>query len=262
MNEDQLWELLKENVASAGVKTPESFSKIESFIHHNVEVTKKPISEALRVAINTKPTDLMLKVTDWYARSQEASNQQSQLTDASRYSGANSRPPEDTRLDGLPQWNEKHPLWKNAWWNMRSGNYQKGTGLAYYINLHADTIGSMPEDVQREMVDKFHKVYKGQAFPHNLAWMDNGKPDGKDSDPETHPRGSGQGYGKSMDAELRAARSDLIAKKSQDEKLFSIATKNLFQKNAISTTFPYSMNLDECQAVVNEMNEPAEMGKF
>ena len=81
MNEDQLWELLKENVASAGVKTPESFSKIESFIHHNVEVAKKPISEALRVAINTKPNALMLKVTDWYARSQEASNQQSQLTD-------------------------------------------------------------------------------------------------------------------------------------------------------------------------------------
>ncbi|WP_419663194.1 hypothetical protein [Desulfosarcina variabilis] len=260
MNEDQLWELLKENVASAGVKTPESFSKIEAFIHRNVQLTKKPIAEALRVAINTKPTDLMLKVTDWYARIQETNGQQSQLTDASRYSGANSRPPEDTRLDGLPQWNEKHPFWPDKWNKMRTGDGVK-TGLAAYVHQYEKAIWSMPEDQQRELVAKFERIYKDMRFPFQLDWMGNGESDDKSDNPGADLEGQ-SGNNQTIDVELRAARSDLIAKKSQDEKLFSIATKNLFQKNAISTTFPYSMNLDECQAVVDEMNELAEMGKF
>ena len=98
-------------------------------------------------------------------------------------------------------------------------------------------------------------------FPFQLDWMGNGESDDKSDNPGADLEGQ-SGNNQTIEAELRAARSDLIAKKSQDEKLFSIATKNLFQKNVISTTFPYSMNLDKCQAVVDEMNELAEMRKF
>ena len=203
--------------------------------------------------VNTKPTDLMLSVTNWYTTSQQANGQHNESTGTSRYSGANSQPPEGTRLDGLPEWNENHPFWPDRWAKMRTGDGVK-TGLAAYVNANEKAIGSMPDGQQRELVDKFERIYESRRFPFQLPWMQAGESehnrDGKS--PQENTQGQDQDQVDSIDAELRASRSDLLSKKNHDEKLFNMATKNLFQKNAISTTFPQAMNLDECQAVVDE----------
>lgn len=255
-NVDQLWESLRASVAEAGVNSPESWANIEAYIQHNVETTKKPVFEVLMAAVNTDPVDLMLTVTDWHSRTQQqADTQEREPAGASRYYGSNSRPPENTRLDGLPQWNDNHPLWPDKWGKMRTGDGVK-TGLAAYVHQNESAIASMPEDIQRELVGRFGKLYKNMRFPFQLPWMASGAEAVGQEEPPVDPRP--QDTEPCLGAEdmcrLRTMRIDLVAMKQDNPPIFKMAVDNLAHQGIIKSKIPAQMDANECEKVTAEID--------
>jgi hypothetical protein len=255
MDEDQLWELFRETMKAVGIRDEQSFERACAYAEHNAKVSESSIEKTLVMAINNR-LSFVKCMAQWTANQKNAGSGQSEGQQQFKNSGANSRPPEGTHLNGLPQWGESHPLWTTKWQNMRTGDYQKGTGLAAYVEANKGSLGSMPQADQIALVEKFERIYEGQNFPHQLPWM------GTSEDPDAQAAADAGQSGLTdaeMRTELRAARVDLVGMKQQDAELYNSGIKNLLQQNKIANKIPAQMTLDECNLVIEEVKALREL---
>ena len=236
MDELQLWELLKKNVGNVGVESQESFAKVEAYIHHNVEETKQPIVDILRVAVNKKPTELMLSVTDWYTRKHQNSGRQKEPTGAARYSGANSHPPEGVNLDGSKEDDQNKPdqINRQTDWDPRTselmGKYypeKRDAVMRAAEEMGIPYEGRTPKDVHKD-------ILAASAEP----------PEDK----------SGSQF---QEEEKQVVDIELIREKARklrgiNTDRWDAITRTMSREKIISTTFIEGMNAEELEQVINE----------
>jgi hypothetical protein len=262
MNIDQLWELLENKMNDSGINAKASREGVIAYIHHIVKVSKTPLEKTIKTALNFWPPFLE-GMSRWKmvvdAQTKKEANDRP-MDDGDQQQGsmnpAHNGPPEGTRMDGLPVWDEDHPWWPSKWKNVRAGN-GKTTGFVVFVKDCAKALGSVPKNVQRDIVDKWSRLYKDVPFPIELPWQDAGSSTA--SDTEAAESGSGQLSDAEMRTELRQSRVDLVSRKQHDPELFSMAIKNMVGQGRVSNTIPAQMSLDECNTVLDEIKSLGEL---
>ena len=71
------------------------------------------------------------------------------------------------------------PMAKGAWWNMRAGDYAKGTGFAAFLGSNRQYFKTASDKAWEMIIDKYNKLYGDE-----LPWERNGNEIGPPDEPE------------------------------------------------------------------------------